>query len=493
MSIDCSNLVNLAIGLGMNSVNPSIVTQLRGNCCSATGITCLSTRASKINWSIYSLTGFINWTAVPSEVIEFNVQQNMLTGSVDMSKTKIKTFTCGWGCQLSGNLVLSTSAVFIDLSANSLSGLVAFPQTLQKIYLHNNKMNTTIPAFPNGFLIAGLDFNMLTGSIPLFPPNGQQFSYNNNLFLSGIIPPIPSSVTAVRLECNGFNDQVPNLQNAISISDIGLETAGCYGNQFYGTLRTNNPVFLHAQNLDLVDVFITSTTRLTNCNLSNSTLLNSPNANLLTKCTKTNLRPLQVSSTFTTRSSTALKYTSLLTSMETSMPNTTSKETTTPYTTDIINMSTFEDFYTSESTCVDYSTTWQSMSSSVAPELSITTDSSSIAVSYTTFRTTTVPKINKATIVKLSSLSSTKKSTLMSSKFNSIGYLTNTTIDNNSLMSITSDFAITYQVSFMSIGRVVISFFVLIYILFKLHGRNKSKKKGPSKPIFSTFSNYASR
>ena len=475
--IDCADVVNLAIGMGMNS--SFMMTQLRGNCCSVTGITCLNTRVTMINWPIYSLKGSINWTAIPSELVELNVQQNMLTGGVDMSNTKIQTFTCGWGCQLSGNLVWSTSTVFVDLSANSLNGLDAFPQTLQKIYLYNNKLNGTIPALPNGFLIAGLDSNMLTGSIPLFPPNGQQFSYHNN-FLSGIIPSIPSSVTAVRLECNGFNDKVPNLQNALIITDFGLETAGCYGNQFYGTIRINNPVFLHAQNLDLVDVFITSTNRLTDCNLSNSTLLNSPNANLLTKCTKTNLRPLKISSTFAT--STALKSTSFIARIE----------STTLSTTDNKDMSTLNNFYTLRPTSINHSTSCQSISLSISPDLSRTTNSSSIAVLYTTFSTLTLSKLHGPTTVKLPSLSSVKKSTFTTfkSKSNSIGYSSNfyTKIDNTTLISITSDFEITYQVSFTSIGRVFISFFVLIYILFKLNGRGKSKKKIPSTSFFSTLS-----
>ena len=57
--------------MGMNTAQPSIMSQLNGDCCTAEGITCnLSSRVTRIEWISLSLNGTIDETLLPPLLIK---------------------------------------------------------------------------------------------------------------------------------------------------------------------------------------------------------------------------------------------------------------------------------------------------------------------------------------------------------------------------------------------------------------------------------------
>ena len=129
ISIDCPNIINLALGLHMNIAQPTIMSKLQFDCCTA--VTCVSQRVTELRWNTKGLSGSIN-------------------GSLLTSGLKI-----------------------LDLSGNSLSGAIdkiIFPDGLQQIWLFSNQFTGSIPRiWPSGLLKLDVSDTQLSGDIPLFP------------------------------------------------------------------------------------------------------------------------------------------------------------------------------------------------------------------------------------------------------------------------------------------------------------------------------------
>ena len=82
ISRDCPDMINLAMGLGVESKQPLIWTQLQMDCCAATGVTCTSQLVTGIDWRNMGLNGSINGTALPTGLQILNLGQNILSGNV---------------------------------------------------------------------------------------------------------------------------------------------------------------------------------------------------------------------------------------------------------------------------------------------------------------------------------------------------------------------------------------------------------------------------
>ena len=177
---------SFAFNLGMQSKQPTIWTQLQGDCCSATGVDCNgSQRVYKILWYSMGLNGSLNGTAIPSTVDYLGVYRNQITGPI--------------------------------------------PSQL-----------------PVGLITLYVDGNLMSGDLPSFPPSLKYF-------------------------------------------DLGF--AGTPGNHFSGTLRLNQPVYLHINDNWITDVVIQDSSQInpSNCDLSNNPLLGNPGIAGLIMCTKIGL------------------------------------------------------------------------------------------------------------------------------------------------------------------------------------------------------------
>ena len=152
VSADCPNVINLAIGMGMDTSEPTLsaeMVKLRNNCCSSTNLECNNNsppRVTGISWSVdlAPLTGFINGSALPSSLtsltlnrnelkgelptiwppgmVHIEVNQNYLTGDVSLVQfpSTLKFLSLGYpgqGNQFSGSLILDECAL-TDLKIN---------------------------------------------------------------------------------------------------------------------------------------------------------------------------------------------------------------------------------------------------------------------------------------------------------------------------------------------------------------------------------------
>ena len=112
-SNDCPILITFAQALNVDTKQPTIMTQLNGDCCLATGITCSgSAQAAKvvqIDWNSLGLDGVIS------------------------------------------NMTSLSGLVTIDLSLNSLTGtLPALPTTLYSLFINGNFLTGAVPTLPVG-------------------------------------------------------------------------------------------------------------------------------------------------------------------------------------------------------------------------------------------------------------------------------------------------------------------------------------------------------
>eukprot|EP00835_Amoeboradix_gromovi_P004550 NODE_360_length_10152_cov_0.555556.p5 type:complete len:150 gc:universal NODE_360_length_10152_cov_0.555556:4530-4979(+) len=128
VSSDCPNMINLAIGMIMNVFQPSKMSILSTDCCSAgIGVTCTNGMVTNIDWSYLALDGIIKGNYLPSGLRSLSLYANKLTGSIPTS--------------------FPSGLISLELSENRLTGSI--PSTL-----------------PNGLTSLSLFYNELTGIIP---------------------------------------------------------------------------------------------------------------------------------------------------------------------------------------------------------------------------------------------------------------------------------------------------------------------------------------
>ena len=317
ISIDCSNIINLAQGLGIMTQQPTIWTELLTDCCITNGVSCVSQRVSQINWSSMTLNGFLNGTALPSGLQELDLYSNQLTGPLPSSWPN--------GLQI------------LNLNSNRLSGFLprSWPSNLQIVYLYSNQLTGSVSStWPNGLLQLNLGSNQLTGSIPSTWPNGlQQLNlgvnsldghipsiwpsnlqeldlYSNQLTgsipgswpnglqqlnlganqLTGSIPSTwPNTLQALYLYSNYLSGDISSLPSTLVDLCLGYPGDSIY-NQFTGSLVLNQPQHLYIYNNLITDVIVYNASLLTgNCDLSYNPLLGDPHISNLTMCVQNGL------------------------------------------------------------------------------------------------------------------------------------------------------------------------------------------------------------
>eukprot|EP00834_Sanchytrium_tribonematis_P006970 NODE_571_length_5897_cov_0.529148.p3 type:complete len:185 gc:universal NODE_571_length_5897_cov_0.529148:5569-5015(-) len=114
--VDCDNLLNFAISLGMQQANPTVFSQIQNNCCtgSISGIICNSNAITYIHWEGMALSGIFEGQYIPRGVVDLSIHGNRVTGNVTN---------------------LPDSLQKLDLSNNRLDGYIdRFPNALTRSY-----------------------------------------------------------------------------------------------------------------------------------------------------------------------------------------------------------------------------------------------------------------------------------------------------------------------------------------------------------------------
>ena len=199
VSIDCPNMINLALGLHVDVQQSWIMDQLRIDCCTTSGVTCDNNRVTGIAWNQYMLDGTLNGTALPSSLLELHLWGNEITGRLPSK--------------------LPDSLENLDIDGNKLVGDVpTFPNTLTTLWLGSwaigNRLTGTVRLNKPGIvyivdnwitdiiitdssIITGCDLsnNPLLGNPQLV---GLSMCTKNNLYSASLLPKTISSISAIK-------------------------------------------------------------------------------------------------------------------------------------------------------------------------------------------------------------------------------------------------------------------------------------------------------
>ena len=136
ISTDCPSLVIFAQGLGMQNKQPGIWTSLQGDCCTASGVTCVSQRVTQIQWGNMGLNGIINGAALPSNLTNLYLYMNQLNGSIPS---------------------LPSNLTYLHLDLNQLTGSIpTLPSGLTDLNLGENQLTGNISSLPSGLTYSNL-------------------------------------------------------------------------------------------------------------------------------------------------------------------------------------------------------------------------------------------------------------------------------------------------------------------------------------------------
>ena len=207
ISIDCPNVINLAIGLNLFDSNPSypgILTQIKNDCCRASGVVCVSEIVTQINWNSIGLSGFINGTAIPPNLTALSLVFGSISGTIP---------------------TLPNSLTVLYLYANLLTGSIsAWPTSLINLRIHGNLLNGDIPPFPNSVKYvylgaAGFTGNKFTGAVVLYQP--AQLYISDNWITNVVIQDISQLSSQCILSYNPLLGN-PNLMPLTMCTKTGL-------------------------------------------------------------------------------------------------------------------------------------------------------------------------------------------------------------------------------------------------------------------------------
>eukprot|EP00834_Sanchytrium_tribonematis_P006951 NODE_567_length_5957_cov_0.651588.p1 type:complete len:432 gc:universal NODE_567_length_5957_cov_0.651588:2564-1269(-) len=197
----------------------------------------------------------------PSYILDFDLNQNLITGTIPNN--------------------LPNSIKYLYLSANVLQGAIpnSLPSKLFDLDLSENQLSVLPTSFPVGTQRISIGGNLFT-TLPSFPPNIQQMNISDNLIydklpntfpatlknfqaarnkIYGSIPTLNSAMTTLDLSNNQLNGTIPNLPNS-------LLTLNLNNNLLTGILPTSWPAGL----TDLLIGHNKLTGDLASLNLTNS-------------------------------------------------------------------------------------------------------------------------------------------------------------------------------------------------------------------------------
>eukprot|EP00835_Amoeboradix_gromovi_P006631 NODE_822_length_3913_cov_0.283167.p1 type:complete len:443 gc:universal NODE_822_length_3913_cov_0.283167:102-1430(+) len=306
-SINCEDLINLAIGFEMDTAS---VTQLQiDDCCGQPGNSKLGVECNefnqvfKIKWDYFDLTGPFNntaWDALP--LLTFSAVSNKISGIVPTLQSTLKYFYVSKN-SLTGQLPnLPQGMAEFGVDNNNITGSISVPDSISYLYVMYNKLIGSFNSFPPQAKDLYLNDNLLSGSLPALPLGLIGLGLQNNQF-SGEIPKFADSIIWLNLENNGFTGKIPSLHHGAkqvylgfnqltgevpefpnSTYDISLQNNRLNGtfpaiplnisklyinnNQFTGSIMINAPQILHIEHNYFTHLVIENTDDLKECDVS---------------------------------------------------------------------------------------------------------------------------------------------------------------------------------------------------------------------------------
>ena len=201
VSIDCPNMINLAISMKINTIQPSILLGLQSDCCTATGVTCVNQRVTQIAWATSgtsytdSSSGGINGSAIPSTVQVLNLNgNNEFRKNFPLLPAGLLIFDC-YDCS------------FTNAMPNP------FPFGLIRFNCWNcNNIGTIPDPLPAGLVTLDLWHTYTTGSIPATLPSTLEYLDVTRAFISGNLPRIlPPGLSYFAVADNSISGPVPTV------------------------------------------------------------------------------------------------------------------------------------------------------------------------------------------------------------------------------------------------------------------------------------------
>ena len=307
LSIDCTDIINLATAAQLDKVQPTMMSDIRLNCCTTakTKVTCNGLqRVTAIDWKSLNLNGTLNMTAIPSTVTTFFMFYNRLTGPISHFPTGIQSLQIH-GNQLDGDIpVLPPGSTYVYLFENNFTGSVPLlPSTMYDYLVNDNKLTGGIPTnLSSGLSGIQVQNNQLNGTVPVLPSGLQYLRLYNNL-LTGNAPPLPYSLQYYQIEGNFFVGTLSSIPTTVTIFTIGSSLLT--SNRISGSVSLYRPSQVQI-NFNLISSFsITDKTQLSMCDLSYTPLQGKVNS--YTTCIRNGLYTPQSASIVALPSLTSLQ------------------------------------------------------------------------------------------------------------------------------------------------------------------------------------------
>ena len=265
ISNECAQLMEFAEGLNMQQVNKTIYQGLTTDCCNkaVTRVDCSSKWI--VEWSGLGLNGTLDLSMVPNTIMNLQLFNNQLTGTLDNIPTTLRT---------------------LNVENNLLNGTISYiPSSLQYLTFGINKLTGTLPDLPEGLIGLNAFNNLLFGTINSLPSTLRTLFISRNAF-TGSLPSLPDGL--INLHCNGnyFTGFMPTLPSTVVSLKIGQGISDT--NNIQGSIVINTPKLLNIQGNRITNLVVYNTGLLKykdNCYISGNPLLNSPSiTNLTTVC-----------------------------------------------------------------------------------------------------------------------------------------------------------------------------------------------------------------
>ena len=210
MSTDCSNVINLAIGLNMVTRNPTLMQSIRDDCCNTalTQVICSNTEIIEIDWSRSNLNGKINGTALPSTLINLFLDNNVIKASNFQFPPNLEYVDLSLTSMIMGLPELPNTIDTVIMYYSDFANVTNLPEGMTYFNSGHGKLTGALPAIPSTMVKLHIDENYLSGSLPLLPESLLDFKCNGNKF-SGSIPSLPSRLTLGQFQNNLFTGSLP--------------------------------------------------------------------------------------------------------------------------------------------------------------------------------------------------------------------------------------------------------------------------------------------
>ena len=474
LSVDCPDIINLALGFNMHLVKPLVMSALYTDCCNyaSTFVNCVNNRVDYIYWVQWNLNGTINMTAIPDKLTNFIVSHGKIKGNITKIPSHILAFDMV-SHQLTGTLPeIHPLLQSYRMSANLIKGgVLSLTNSLKTYEVEGMSLGGSIPPIPSSMVSLLIQGNLLTGSFPNISTHTQlnYLSIGSNL-LNGTVSMLPSSLQILYIYSNSFSGCFPLIPANIRTFYIGY-------NNFEGALSLSSPTDISITQNKFSAIEIKDKSLLsTYCDISYNSLLGK--VSNYTRCSRSGqiagipsncpilLPATNLSSSQKLQSSSKPDYTSIYTINDVSYVTTSAVYLDTS-TTSLVDLNQETNTLAEESTHVLESRLLSTTVVAKRSNIYFTT------AGFSTFISTS--KVTKSTFQK-SLLSS--NATLIK-KIASTVNLNNETFTFNAIDSFN---VIDYVViDYKSITKVIIDFLVLFGIcwLLRLTITNRSRKRHP--------------